>query len=308
MDHVNELFEGVFQTGRFPVGIYPGWLRFSVTFLVPIAFAVTVPAEAVTSRARLADARARGRVRGRPLCRSPAGSGATASQLHGRLGMTARRADLALRSRRALVGRVQPRRTGDRLLPAVRRSRAAGARRRVRHGSAARAVPACGLDVDGCDISPDMLALASERAVREGLDPPNLYAQAMHELDLPRRYRTIIVCGGFGLGGSASTTSRVCGGSVRASRAGRHARPRQRGSVRAAIGSGATRRRTSGRSCRSEYRDEGDRRATSDGAELELRSRVLDVDPLAQRVVDRDPRRIVERTPSSWPRRSTPSR
>jgi ABC-2 type transport system permease protein len=45
-----ELFEGVYQTGRFPVGIYPGWLRISVTFLVPIAFAVTVPAEAVTSR------------------------------------------------------------------------------------------------------------------------------------------------------------------------------------------------------------------------------------------------------------------
>jgi ABC-2 type transport system permease protein len=45
-----ELFEGVYMTGRFPVGIYPGWLRISVTFLVPIAFAVTVPAEAVTSR------------------------------------------------------------------------------------------------------------------------------------------------------------------------------------------------------------------------------------------------------------------
>jgi ABC-2 type transport system permease protein len=45
-----ELFEGVFQTGRWPVGIYPGWLRFGITFLVPIAFAVTVPAEAVTSR------------------------------------------------------------------------------------------------------------------------------------------------------------------------------------------------------------------------------------------------------------------
>jgi ABC-2 type transport system permease protein len=45
-----ELFEGVYQTGRFPVGIYPGWLRIGVTFLVPIAFAITVPAEAVTSR------------------------------------------------------------------------------------------------------------------------------------------------------------------------------------------------------------------------------------------------------------------
>ena len=50
MWHAVELFDGVFQTGRWPVGIYPSWLRFSVTFLVPIAFAVTVPAEAVTSR------------------------------------------------------------------------------------------------------------------------------------------------------------------------------------------------------------------------------------------------------------------
>jgi ABC-2 type transport system permease protein len=50
MDHVLELFEGVYQTGRWPVGVYPGWLRYTVTFLVPIAFAVTVPAEAVTSR------------------------------------------------------------------------------------------------------------------------------------------------------------------------------------------------------------------------------------------------------------------
>jgi ABC-2 type transport system permease protein len=50
MEHVLELFEGVYQTGRWPVGVYPGWLRYTVTFLVPIAFAVTVPAEAVTSR------------------------------------------------------------------------------------------------------------------------------------------------------------------------------------------------------------------------------------------------------------------
>ena len=50
MWHAVELFDGIFQTGRWPVGIYPGWLRYSVTFLVPIAFAVTVPAEAVTSR------------------------------------------------------------------------------------------------------------------------------------------------------------------------------------------------------------------------------------------------------------------
>jgi ABC-2 type transport system permease protein len=50
MWHAVELFDGVFRTGQWPVGIYPGWLRYSVTFLVPVAFAVTVPAEAVTSR------------------------------------------------------------------------------------------------------------------------------------------------------------------------------------------------------------------------------------------------------------------
>jgi len=50
MDQVQELFDGVYRAGQYPVGIYPGWLRFGLTFLVPLAFAVTVPAEAVTSR------------------------------------------------------------------------------------------------------------------------------------------------------------------------------------------------------------------------------------------------------------------
>jgi ABC-2 type transport system permease protein len=50
MWHAVELFDGIYLTGRFPVGIYPAWLRYSVTFLVPVAFAVTVPAEALTSR------------------------------------------------------------------------------------------------------------------------------------------------------------------------------------------------------------------------------------------------------------------
>jgi SAM-dependent methyltransferase len=57
-----------------------------------------------------------------------------------------------------------------------------------------------GLDVDGCDLSPDMLALCRQQAARDGLTP-NLYAQAMHALDLPRTYRTILICDSFGLGG-----------------------------------------------------------------------------------------------------------
>lgn len=58
-----------------------------------------------------------------------------------------------------------------------------------------------GLDVDGCDVSPDMLAHCREAAEREGLSSA-LHAQAMHELDLPRRYRTIFMCGALGLGSS----------------------------------------------------------------------------------------------------------
>jgi len=50
IDEIHDLFEGLYQSGRWPVSIYPGWLRISLTFLVPIAFAVTVPAQALTSR------------------------------------------------------------------------------------------------------------------------------------------------------------------------------------------------------------------------------------------------------------------
>ncbi|MGH2934217.1 MAG: ABC transporter permease [Gaiellaceae bacterium] len=47
---LSELFEGMYQTGRWPIGVYPGWLRYSMTYLVPVGFAVTVPAQALTHR------------------------------------------------------------------------------------------------------------------------------------------------------------------------------------------------------------------------------------------------------------------
>ncbi len=50
IDEIAELFEGVYQAGRWPVSIYPGWLRIGLTFLVPLAFAITVPAQALTGR------------------------------------------------------------------------------------------------------------------------------------------------------------------------------------------------------------------------------------------------------------------
>lgn len=47
---VTEIFGSLYQAGRWPVGLYPDWLRTGLTFLVPLAFAVTVPAEALTGR------------------------------------------------------------------------------------------------------------------------------------------------------------------------------------------------------------------------------------------------------------------
>jgi SAM-dependent methyltransferase len=49
-----------------------------------------------------------------------------------------------------------------------------------------------GIDVDGVDNSAPMLGLCRRKAKRLGLTA-NLYRQSMAELDLPRRYRTIIV-------------------------------------------------------------------------------------------------------------------
>ena len=56
-----------------------------------------------------------------------------------------------------------------------------------------------GYDVDGCDVSEDMLARCRERARREGFEP-TLWATPLHELSVPRRYRTIVCSGTFGLG------------------------------------------------------------------------------------------------------------
>jgi ABC-2 type transport system permease protein len=44
------LFRDLYQAGRWPVSIYPPWLRVALTFIVPVAFAVTVPAQALTGR------------------------------------------------------------------------------------------------------------------------------------------------------------------------------------------------------------------------------------------------------------------
>lgn len=51
-----------------------------------------------------------------------------------------------------------------------------------------------GYDVDGLDASGDMLDRLNKRAKEKGLTP-KVYHQALQEMDLPRRYRTIFIAG-----------------------------------------------------------------------------------------------------------------
>jgi ABC-2 type transport system permease protein len=50
VENIMMIFWSMYAAGRWPVGIYPPWLRWTLTLLVPVAFAVTVPAEAISGR------------------------------------------------------------------------------------------------------------------------------------------------------------------------------------------------------------------------------------------------------------------
>jgi SAM-dependent methyltransferase len=140
-----------------------------------------------------------------------------------------------------------------------------------------------GYDVDGSDVSADMIALCRERATAEGFDPA-LLVQPLHELAAPRRYRTVVVCGVFGLGSTRAQDQQGLerlhdalepggvllldnevpyGGHMRWERWQR----RKRGTFP------------------EDWPDEPDVGRTPDGSELELRIRALDLDPLDQSVV-----------------------
>jgi ABC-2 type transport system permease protein len=41
------VFDSLFQMARYPVGLYPGWLRLVLTWIVPIGVMTTVPAQAL---------------------------------------------------------------------------------------------------------------------------------------------------------------------------------------------------------------------------------------------------------------------
>jgi SAM-dependent methyltransferase len=138
-----------------------------------------------------------------------------------------------------------------------------------------------GLDVDGCDISPDMLALCRAEASRHGL-APQLYQQAMHDLNLPRSYRTIFICDSFGIGGRRDQDAaalRRCydqlaaGGTLVFShylpnddqRRWSYWLPEQRQRLPEA------------------WPEEGTRKRSASGGEIELRTRLVALDPMEQR-------------------------
>ena len=50
IENILTIFQSMYEAGRWPVSLYPPWLRYGLTFVVPIAFATTVPAEALTGR------------------------------------------------------------------------------------------------------------------------------------------------------------------------------------------------------------------------------------------------------------------
>lgn len=137
-----------------------------------------------------------------------------------------------------------------------------------------------GLDVGGCDVSADMVARCREKAEREGL-APSLYVQSLDALDLPRRYRTVVVCGAFGLGSDRrrdlAALSRLYehlepGGTLVLDNEVPYANARHWAlwpkKNRAALPEPAT-------------APQGRRRA-SDGSELGLSARVVELDPLEQ--------------------------
>jgi ABC-2 type transport system permease protein len=46
IQNIEMVFWNVFEAGRYPISIYPGWLQWTLTYLVPLAFITTFPAAA----------------------------------------------------------------------------------------------------------------------------------------------------------------------------------------------------------------------------------------------------------------------
>ncbi|MFL5680208.1 MAG: class I SAM-dependent DNA methyltransferase [Chloroflexota bacterium] len=150
-------------------------------------------------------------------------------------------------------------------------------------GRLLRPLLAEGVEVEGADISADMLALCEEHARRDGLQPV-LHRHAMHELDLPKRYRTIYICDSFGIGGSRPNDLETL------RRVRRHLAPGGTLVFNMYLPFDGHDAESWGRwlpdgraSIPRPWPEAGERRTTTDGDEIELISRLADLDPLLQR-------------------------
>lgn len=50
LENVMELLSTFFEAGRFPITIFPAWVRILLTFIIPVAFITTVPASVLLGR------------------------------------------------------------------------------------------------------------------------------------------------------------------------------------------------------------------------------------------------------------------
>lgn len=142
-----------------------------------------------------------------------------------------------------------------------------------------------GIDVDGVDVSRDMLDWAARGAERTGRRPA-LTRQAFHELELTRTYRTIFSCGSIGIGGNRTHDLEAM------RRVRRHLEPGGAfvfnqnlmydtdDPARLAWWLPAHRP-----DLPRAWRDQPDRKVAADGDEFELDARVIEHDPLEAREV-----------------------
>lgn len=50
IENIEQLIWQAFESGRYPIEIYPAWLRGTLTYVIPVAFIITVPAQALAGR------------------------------------------------------------------------------------------------------------------------------------------------------------------------------------------------------------------------------------------------------------------
>jgi ABC-2 type transport system permease protein len=54
IENIEQIMWQAMEAGRYPINIYPLWLKNTLTYLIPVAFIITVPAEALAGRLSIA--------------------------------------------------------------------------------------------------------------------------------------------------------------------------------------------------------------------------------------------------------------